>query len=153
MTKLVIAGIEVDTGQPERWLVCGGRKFGVVSDRYSAADMDRAHREVTLLNQTLDGLVIARGFPSVVITGGAPGADTLADEWRKGRGLPGQVLKADWDGKGRRAGIVRNTQMLAVLRSIRDARKLVIAFPGTEGTLNMIQQATAAGVEVYRAGW
>ncbi len=137
----------------ERWLICGGRKYGVVSDRYSAADMDRAHREVLMLNDQLDILVNHFGTPAVVITGGAPGADTLADEWRTQRGYPGQVFKADWNTLGRRAGIVRNTQMLAVLRVIKAAPKRVIAFPGTEGTLNMIQQATAAGIAVTKVGW
>lgn len=54
----------------------------------------------------------------------------------------------------RRAGVIRNTQMLTVLRAVRAAHKVVIAFPGTEGTENMVQQALAAGdVEVVKVGW
>jgi hypothetical protein len=54
-----------------RVLVCGGRQFG---DR----DMLRA---------ALDRLSKDRGF-SLVISGGARGADTLAEEWAKAVGLP-----------------------------------------------------------------
>jgi hypothetical protein len=137
----------------ERWLVCGGRTFGRVIAPDSPSDVERAAREAALLTDQLDVLVNHFGAPSVVITGGAPGADTLADEWRVRRGYPGQVFKADWDALGRRAGIVRNTQMLTVLRVIKSAPKRVIAFKGTEGTLNMIQQAHAAGIAVSKVGW
>lgn len=136
----------------ERWLICGGRTYGVVGNIYSVADMDRAHQEVLALQSGLDALVRQFGKPSV-ITGGAPGADTLADEWRIERGYPGQVFKAEWDKLGRRAGVVRNTRMLTALRVIKAAPKRVIAFKGSQGTLNMIQQATAAGVTVTKVNW
>lgn len=137
----------------EHWLICGGRDYGRVLNPRDPADVERAARQAARLTADLDDLVLLRGFPGKVITGGAPGADTLADEWRSRRGYAGQVVKADWDRLGRRAGIVRNTQMLTILRAIKVARKAVIHFPGGDGTANMVAQALAAGnVEVIGLG-
>lgn len=140
----------------ERWLVCGPRDYGVAKDIRDPRDVERARLEAERLQVDLDDLVIQRGFPAVVITGGAPGADTLADDWRRSRGYAGQVFKPDWDAQPRRAGIIRNTQMLTLLRAIRASRRVVIHFPlhpTTPGTVNMIQQALAAGdVEVIGLG-
>jgi YspA, cpYpsA-related SLOG family len=74
-----------------RVLVCGGRNFE-----------NRA-----MLYATLDRLHAARGF-TVVIAGGARGADTLAVEWAKGREVMVEVYMADWDQFRRKAGPIRN---------------------------------------------
>jgi hypothetical protein len=47
-----------------------------------------------------------------VIVGGAHGADMFAEERARWRGLAVEVFKADWEQYGRRAGLVRNLQML-----------------------------------------
>jgi hypothetical protein len=52
----------------------------------------------------------------------ARGADTLAEEWAKVRGIP---CTADWDDLGRKAGPIRNAQMLRKGRP-----ELVVACPG-----------------------
>ena len=119
-----------------RWIVCGGRDF-----------TDRA-----FVRRKLDEIAAERGKPTFVISGGATGADTLAEEWRLDCLLPGVVLEADWDAHGRSAGHKRNSLMLTSLRLFKDARKLVIAFPGGDGTANMVEQAEAAGVEVLKVG-
>jgi hypothetical protein len=109
-----------------RVLVCGGRDY---------ADRER-------LNVVLDRLRVERGF-SVVIVGGARGADTLAAEWADGRGLPCEVYMADWQGLGTKAGRIRNERMLS------DGKPaLVVAFPGGRGTAHMAGIARGAGVEV-----
>jgi predicted Rossmann-fold nucleotide-binding protein len=109
-----------------RVLVCGGRAF---EDRQA-------------LNETLSRLREERGF-SLVIAGGARGADTFAKEWAKAVGLPCDVYKADWEGLGRKAGPIRNQRML-------DEGKpdLVVAFPGGKGTADMARRARAAGIEL-----
>lgn len=119
-----------------RWIVCGGRDY----------------RDRAFLRRTLDEIRAERGTPTFVISGGATGADTLAEEWRKDCLLPGVVLEADWDAHGRSAGHKRNSLMLTSLRLFKDARKLVIAFPGGDGTADMVEQAEAAGVEVLKVG-
>ena len=107
-------------------LVCGGRNYA-----------DRDH-----LNAELDRLHAERGFTQV-IAGGARGADTLAEEWAKARGLPCDVYRADWKGLGRKAGPIRNERMLHEGRPA-----LVVAFEGGRGTAHMCRIAREAGVEV-----
>ena len=70
-----------------RVLCCGGREC-----------IDRE-----LLTATRTGLHQERRF-SLLIAGGARGADTMAEEWAKTAGLPCTVYQADWKGpwpKGR----------------------------------------------------
>jgi hypothetical protein len=99
-----------------RVLVCGGRGYS-----------DRAR-----VYEVLDGLVGV----TVLIHGGGTGADVLAGEWAMGRGVQVIEYMADWDRHGRSAGPRRNAQML------RDGRvDLVIAFPGGEGTADMVRRA------------
>ncbi len=50
---------------------------------------------------------------------------------------------AEWSKYGRRAGPIRNKQMLDVGKP-----HLVVAFPGGAGTANMVKQAKAAGVPI-----
>ena len=109
-----------------RILVCGGREF---ADRQ-------------LLNDTLNGLRRERGV-SLVIAGGARGADSMAQWWAKAEGVPCDVYQADWAGLGRKAGPIRNQRML-------DEGKpdLVVAFPGGRGTADMVRRGREAGLEV-----
>ena len=109
-----------------RVLVCGGRDF---QDRVA-------------VHQALDDLDAAYGV-SLVIDGGATGADKLAAEWAWMSNKPNRCFPADWKTYGRGAGPIRNKQML-------DEGKpdLVLAFPGGRGTANMVKQAQAAGVRV-----
>lgn len=109
-----------------RVLVCGGRLFDDYG--YVFASLTRAHKQF--------------GF-SVLIQGGARGADTFARNWAYTSKVPQLEFPADWDTHGKSAGPIRNQQM------IREGKPdLVIAFPGGNGTANMIQQARAAGIRV-----
>jgi hypothetical protein len=107
----------------ERLLICGGRNFADESLMHSVLDFRRK--------------------PELVIHGGASGADTLANEWAEFWGYPIVEFPADRVRFGKRAGPLRNSQML------RDGKPtLVIAFPGGFGTLDMIGQALTAGVPI-----
>lgn len=105
-----------------RVLVCGGRYF----DDYS------------FLASELDSL-----SPSVVIHGGARGADTLAHRWAQNHCVPIERYPADWDRYGRAAGPIRNVEMLA-----KSQPDVVLAFPGGDGTAHMVKIARALGVKV-----
>jgi predicted Rossmann-fold nucleotide-binding protein len=109
-----------------RVLVCGGREF--TDQRMLSERLNVLHRE--------------RGITHV-IAGGARGADTLAADWAKAQGIPCDVYMADWDGLGRKAGPIRNQRML-------DEGKpdIVVAFPGGQGTADMMRRARTAGLEV-----
>jgi len=110
----------------KRVLICGGRDYHD-NDTLCAA-LDRLHAE--------------HGF-TVVIAGGARGADTLAAQWAEHRGIPTKVYVAEWEKLGRKAGPIRNQRML-------DEGKpdLVIAFRGGTGTAGMMALAGKAGVPV-----
>jgi hypothetical protein len=86
----------------------------------------------------------------VVITGAAKGADRVADEWcwtRLDDLADHAQFPADWDRHGKRAGYIRNREML-------DEGKpdFVIAFRcdgESNGTDMMVELARKAGLPVY----
>lgn len=145
-----------------RLLVCGSRTYGVpkksiIGGQFVVQEPEqwRAEKEQSYLKLWLDKLVLQRGRPSFVITGGADGADTFAEHWRVARGLPGRVENADWTRLGRKAGVVRNKLMLDLLCVVPGPPKLVVAFPRLSemniGTTHMMTIARAKGVEVINA--
>lgn len=77
---------------------------------------------------------------SIVVSGGAPGVDSWAEEAARQHGLGIQIFAADWDGLGRKAGPIRNAQIIA------HADELVAFWDGkSRGTLNTVVQAREAG--------
>lgn len=62
----------------------------------------------------------------VIISGGAQGADTLAERYAKEKGYELVVYRPNWKTYGKRAGIMRNTDI------INDA-DMCIAFPSKSG--------------------
>jgi hypothetical protein len=109
-----------------RVLVCGGREFKNRS--FLFATLDKFHADTPF---------------DCVIHGAARGADTLAGDWAKERGVQLVVFPADWKRHGRIAGPLRNRQML-----IHGKPDVVIAFAGGTGTADMIAQARRARVPV-----
>jgi len=105
-------------------LICGGRDFD----------------DVALLTGRLDAIHLEGDG---IIHGAARGADRLADEWAKDRGVPVRSFPADWKKHGKGAGPIRNQQML-------DEGKpdLVVAFPGGTGAADMVRRARKAGIRV-----
>lgn len=111
-------------------LICGGRDF------YDGRQ----------LSYVLDEL--ARCFAiTLVIDGGARGADSLGHEWAATRGIPTSRYFADWNVHGRGAGPICNQRML-------DEGKpdLVVAFPGGRGTADMMARSSAARIRVIDVG-
>jgi len=109
-------------------LVCGGRNYD-----------DKAH-----VFATLDA-IDQRHRISLVIHGCAKGADTLGRRWAESRGREQRARPADWQTHGLRAGPVRNQEML------EEGPDFVVAFPGGNGTADMVRRARRAGVRVSMA--
>jgi len=105
-----------------RVLVCGGRRY---------TDYDK-------LQTALDKLVI-----TMLISGGARGADALAEAYSMHRSIPMIVYPAEWKKHGLSAGPKRNQQML-------DEGKpdLVVACPGGRGTADMVQRSRKAKLQI-----
>lgn len=105
-------------------LVCGGRKYG---------------------NAKHLGSVLQAVGPTAVVHGGASGADMLADGWARARGIPVVRVDALWDFYEDAAGGIRNGWMLDLVKV-----HLVVAFPGGDGTADMVRRAKMRHIEVLR---
>jgi hypothetical protein len=104
-------------------LVCGGRTY---------KDWDLAMTILDLL------------MPDAIVHGGAKGADTLAGEWAALRKKEVHAHPARWDLYRGAAGPIRNKEMLDKHPDL----SVVVAFPGGDGTDNMIEQAVQRGIPV-----
>ena len=82
--------------------------------------------------------------PTEIVSGMAPGVDTLAIQYAKENNLPLKEFHADWNTYKRAAGPIRNRQMA----EYGDA--LVAIWDGeSRGTKNMIEEATKRNLQVY----
>ena len=108
-----------------RVLVCGGRDYQD-KDKVFAV-LDEIHSQTPI---------------SAIVHGCARGADTLGSDWAWVRGIDEERYPANWKLYGKKAGPLRNQQMLDTKPD------LVIAFPGGCGTYHMINISREAGLEV-----
>lgn len=112
-------------------LVCGSRDTSFLG----SYDTARHAVEVRLRACTEEG----------VIHGGAPGIDRIAENVACELGMKVREFPANWSGLGRKAGIIRNEQML-------DTRPaLVLAFWDGEsrGTEHTIESARRRGLRLW----
>lgn len=79
--------------------------------------------------------------PSRVVHGGAAGADRLADNWADKRNVAITAYAIRRPGED---GFQRNARMLREEPKI----DLVVAFPGNNGTADMVKRARKAGLYV-----
>jgi len=77
------------------------------------------------------------------------GIDKIVDNIAGANNIPRQVVPADWS-QGRKAGPLRNRQMLRQLQALQTDQKMILAFhPQIEksrGSANMIAQARKVGI-------
>lgn len=108
-------------------IVCGGRNY---SDSFT-------------LDYVLKQVYSDYCFTTLV-QGGAKGADRLAKEWAVKNGIEVEEYLADWRRYSYGAGFERNQRMLE-----ESGATLVVAFPGGNGTFDMMRRAKAAkGVDL-----
>ncbi len=112
-----------------RVLVTGGRDY--INTYELFGKLNELHNEVGI---------------TVVIHGGASGADALAGNWARSRKVQEIACPADWDKHGKAAGPIRNQEMLE-----QHKPDLVVAFSGGRGTADMVRRARDAGVRVVEA--
>ena len=98
----------------------------------------RTFHDYKLLRDELDRL-LSRKLPDVIIiSGGAKGADKIAEQYAHYHDLEMWVMLADWDKHGRAAGPLRNQEMAKV------ADAVVVFWDGvSRGTMHMIDAARA----------
>lgn len=107
-------------------LVCGGREYANKELLFDVLNVAHTANPIKLL-----------------VHGGASGADDLAGQWARHVGVRWKAYPAYWKEEGRAAGPKRNQRMLDEAEP-----HLVIAFPGGDGTADMIGRANKAGVPV-----
>ena len=106
-------------------LVCGGRAFN---------DWEKF----------CDAMQLLPHAATIIIEGGARGADRMGRTWARLEGILCATVEAEWARNGRKAaGPARNSAML-LLRP-----DYCLAMPGGSGTADMKQKASAAGVPVW----
>ncbi|MCA1572481.1 MAG: DUF2493 domain-containing protein [Chloroflexi bacterium] len=113
----------------KRVLVCGSRNLS-----------EKRRREV------IDALeYLWRRNPLVIIHGAARGADSMASDWATERGCEQVEYPANWRQYGRKAGPIRNQQMLT-----EGKPDIVLAFPEKDsvGTWDMVERSKKAGLEL-----
>lgn len=84
--------------------------------------------------------------PTHVFEGGATGADEIAKMWCIDNKVPVTTINADWKKNGRKAGPLRNTQML----ELAGPEAIVVAFPGGKGTENCVKTAISKNMIILR---
>jgi YspA, cpYpsA-related SLOG family len=114
-----------------RVLICGGRNFA--DKMFLKKTLDAIHAETPIT-------CIIHGSNKKT---GSKGADRLAMYWAGLTGVKKESYEADWDLHGRKAGPIRNTEMLE--KSYPD---LGVAFQGGPGTADMVKKMKAANVKV-----
>lgn len=92
----------------------------------------------------VDAINKAPWKPSLIISGGAKGVDTLGEQWAEANDIPVEKYHANWKQFGRAAGPIRNRDMA------EKADALIAIWDGkSKGTKSMIDLATNSGLPVY----
>ena len=137
-----------------RILVCGGRGYGQINVNYTVGQIAKYKEQLEEFIQALRefsfGVCYLRDnfFPNdeevTFVTGMAYGADQLPLYWEYLPNVTVEKYPPKWDEHGKAAGPIRNQQMLDT------GVDLVIAFPGGNGTADMVRRAKKAGIEVLQ---
>jgi len=107
--------------------VCGGRDYRDKAELWKILDEMHKRQRIT-----------------AIITGGAEGADHLAELWALENRIPRMTFYADWDTYGKAAGSIRNEKMLK-----NSNPDLVLAFPGGKGTADCRDWAKRLSIPVW----
>lgn len=96
----------------------------------------RGYTNYEEFSQHIDEYIKEIGKPDFIISGGARGADTMAEKYALEHQIPTKIFKPDWDKHGKAAGIMRNTDII-------QNSTHVIAFlsPKSIGTVDSINKA------------
>ena len=111
-------------------IVCGGRDF---SEHFEE------HKEIEAVIQKFK----LQKNNTVIMSGGARGADTIALEWAHDHEWNAMRVPAKWNDLGKSAGMCRNIEMLelAVRMHSSGDQVIVLAMPGGIGTSAMVSYA------------
>lgn len=109
-----------------RVIIAGGRSYTFTNSDYELLNALHEKHRFTL-----------------VISGGARGADMHGEIWARLNNIPLDRHPADWAKWGKSAGFIRNDEMAK-------AADALVAFPGGRGTADMVRRAKEKGLLVLR---
>lgn len=80
---------------------------------------------------------------TLLVSGGAKGADTFGEQYAKENNIPTKIFLPDWEKHGKAAGFIRNTDII-------NEAELVVAFwdQKSNGTKDSIEKADKAGKKI-----
>ncbi len=132
---LLLLGLGEGYNNMVRIIIAGSRKFN---------DYPRMVKELDNLGIHLINSI----NPIEIVSGHAPGADTLGEKFAKAYDYPLKIFPAEWDKYGKAAGPIRNEQMAKY--AAEADMGILIAFPigESKGTRNMIKLAQQYGLEI-----
>ena len=125
----------------------------------------RTWTDRALIWDTLDAILTGHGTLTLVVGAARAGADNMAQGWaldRRYQSSYGAVIlephPADWDAHGKRAGFIRNAEMVALGADEGDAFIMPCILPscrkrvphGTHGASHCAALAERAGIPVRR---
>lgn len=116
-----------------RIFVCGGKHFS----------------DYALLGKTIKDIIVENGCENIeIVSGHCVGAGRLGELYAEKHNAQVKIFPAAWEKYGKRAGSMRNKQMVDYISSFKN--KIVVAFisANTKGTRNTISLAKKANIHV-----
>ena len=109
-------------------------KVAVIGSR-TYCDRNRIFEELTAFH--------SEKLISLIISGGAHGADSIAQDWAKMNNIEAQIFLPDWKKFGKSAGVIRNKDIIGLC-------EYCLAFWDglSKGTLNSINLAKAKKIPI-----
>jgi len=100
----------------------------------------RSITDYTLFKEELEKVMVPDPKQDMIVSGGANGIDSLAEQYARAHGIQPVILPALWDNFGKGAGKIRNSNVVKVAH-------IIIAFWDQEspGTKDTIDKAKANG--------
>ena len=109
----------------------------------------RTFDDYSLMERKLDRLLSMQDGKVVIVSGGAKGADSLAERYAREKGYMMTVFSADWS-KGKSAGYTRNVKMHEFI-SHADRRGCVAFWKdGSKGTAHNFELAEKYGNQLRK---
>ena len=129
---------KIANGKPYKILVCGGRHF----ESYGLLKV--------VLGKLIENFYIDISM-SEIVSGHCQGADMLGEKYAEEYGISVKRFPADWEKYKRKAGPIRNKQMIDYISEFEN--KLVVAFTtadtvGTRNTIKLAQKNNIPVVEI-----
>ena len=100
----------------------------------------RSITDYTLFKEELEKVIVPDPKQDMIVSGGADGVDSLAEQYARAHGIQPVILPALWDNFGKAAGKIRNSNVVKVAH-------IIVAFWDQEspGTKDTIDKAEANG--------